>query len=63
MASTKKAFLADIETFMKKHKMSPTTFGRNFCKSPNFVFDLRAGRAPNADVMDAIDAKMSSFNA
>lgn len=61
MVSSKKLFLTDIKAFMKKHKLTATKFGIQFAKSPTFVFDLKKGRAPTLDVVDAVDKKMKEF--
>lgn len=61
MASSKEVFLKDIEAFMSKHGMTATEFGRRFARSPNYVFDLRAGRAPTLDKVDTIDDAMKSY--
>lgn len=35
-----------IETFLTRHKMPATVFGRHVAHDPRLVSDLRAGRAP-----------------
>lgn len=42
-----KRFLDGIEAFLKSSGMAPTAFGSQAVGDPNFVSDLRAGRAPN----------------
>ena len=61
MTTTKEEFLADVEAFLERRDMTPTAFGLRFAQSPNFVFDLRKGRAPSVDLVDTIDAKMESY--
>ncbi len=33
-----------IELYLRRHRMSPTRFGREAVNDPRFVFDLRNGR-------------------
>ncbi len=33
-----------IELYLRRHRMSPTRFGRETVNDPRFVFDLRRGR-------------------
>ncbi len=44
MTKTAPDLLEDVEAFLKRHDMKPTTLGRLAKGDPNFVFDLRAGR-------------------
>ncbi len=62
MASSKKLFLNDIEKFLSRHSMTATAFGVGLAKSPNFVFDLRKGRACGLDVVDRVDLAMQKFD-
>ena len=45
-------FLAEIEAFLQRARMSPSGFGRAAFGDPNFVRDLRAGRAPSLRLVD-----------
>ena len=51
-------FLHQIETFLAKAEMTPTRFGIDAVRDPNFVHDLRKGRVPSikkaGDVLDFI---------
>lgn len=40
----KNTFRSEIEKFLKKHKMAPSTFGVLANKEPNLVFLIREGR-------------------
>ena len=37
--------LSRIERYLKRSATTPTRFGRDVLRDPNFVFDLRKGRA------------------
>ena len=37
---TNKTLLTEINRFLERHDMAPSTFGRQFLGNPNFVFDL-----------------------
>lgn len=38
-------FLADVERHLQRTGTRPATFGKKVLKDPNFVYDLRKGRA------------------
>lgn len=42
--SVENLFLSDVEAFLERHEMPPTTFGKLALKDPTFVFKLRNGR-------------------
>jgi hypothetical protein len=42
-------FLDQIEAFLEKHSIAPSTFGKTLMGDPSFVFHLREGRKPNID--------------
>ena len=48
------AFLAEVEAFLKRSEMKPTTFGKSAVGDPNFVRDLREGRKPNLGLVDRV---------
>jgi hypothetical protein len=50
-------FLAEIDRYLEATNMSPSAFGRAVVGDPNFVTDLRAGRAPNLRLV----AKVNDF--
>ena len=56
--STLARFIERVEAFLERHTMAASRFGLLACNDPNFVGDLRDGRRPNPDLMDAIDAIM-----
>ena len=56
--STLARFIERVEAFLERHPMAASRFGLLACNDPNFVGDLRDGRRPNPDLMDAIDAIM-----
>jgi len=47
-------FLADVEAFLSRSGMSPTTFGKEALGDPVFVFDLRNGRKPGLGSVDRV---------
>ena len=52
MESSANAFLAEIEAFLARERVSSSTFGRAAVGDPNFVRDLREGRAPSLRMVD-----------
>lgn len=48
------AFLAEIESFLERREMKPTTFSKAAVGDPNFVRNLRDGRVPNLDLVDRV---------
>ena len=46
---TSTEFLDQIESFLEKHDIAPSTFGKTLMGDPTFVFHLREGRRPNID--------------
>jgi len=57
--SSATAFLAEIEAFLRGAGMSPSGFGRAALGDPNFVRDLRGGRAPSLRLVDRARAFMA----
>jgi hypothetical protein len=55
-----RAFLAEIEAFLARARMSPSGFGRAAFGDPNFVRDLRAGRAPSLRLVARARAFMAA---
>lgn len=43
---TVEQFRTQVEVFLGESGMAPTRFGRDAVGDPNFVFQIRAGRAP-----------------
>ena len=55
-------FLADIKTFMRKHKMSYTLFGIKAMQDPHAVFEWLSGRRkPFMKSVDRVYTFMSSY--
>ena len=48
------AFRAEVEGFLARAKMKPTRFGMEAVRDPNFVRDLRKGRAPSMATADRV---------
>ncbi|MFN2259093.1 MAG: hypothetical protein ABR601_04565 [Parasphingopyxis sp.] len=44
------SLLIDIDRFLRKSGMKPTSFGRAAVNDPRFVFDLRRGRTPGPGI-------------
>jgi hypothetical protein len=59
MESSATAFLAEIEAFLARERVSSSTFGRAAVGDPNFVRDLREGRAPGLRLVDRARAYMA----
>ena len=52
---TSSDFLAQIETFLEKHDIAPSTFGKTLMGDPTFVFQLREGRSPSLETAEKIN--------
>ncbi|MHA6317037.1 hypothetical protein ACXYN8_05165 [Altererythrobacter sp. CAU 1778] len=52
-----------IETFLRRHDMPATKFGRLAAHDPRFVLDLRMGREPREHTRRRIEAFMTGFEA
>lgn len=59
MADDTPPLIAEIDSFLADHSMSPVTFGRKAMNDPHFVRDVRGGRR----VWPATEAKARSFMA
>jgi hypothetical protein len=59
MESSADAFLSEIETFLARERAAPSTFGRAAVGDPNFVSELRCGRAPSLRLVDRARAYMA----
>ncbi len=53
-------FLQSVEDFILRRSWSATRFGREIAGDPQFVFDLREGRAPRADTRQRIVEAMNN---
>lgn len=49
--------IRSIESFLRRHALPPTTFGRAAAQDPRLVGDLRDGRA----VRPALDQRLRGF--
>lgn len=58
MDSAADAFLSEIEAFLAREHVRPSTFGRAAVGDPNFVRQLREGRAPSLRLVDRTRAHM-----
>ena len=52
--SQSRKFLARIDSFLKKSKMSESAFGIAAVKDPNFVKNIRDGRQPTLGMVDRV---------
>jgi len=59
MESSVTAFLAEIEAFLARERIAPSTFGRAAVGDPKFVRELRDGRAPSLRLVDRARAYMA----
>lgn len=55
------AFRAEIEAFIKKHRIAATRFGKEAVGDPKFVFDIREGRSPSWRTAERVKAFMAEF--
>jgi hypothetical protein len=46
------------EAFLMEFGLTPSRFGREACRDPRFIFDLRRGREPSGKVADRVFAFM-----
>jgi 2,4-dienoyl-CoA reductase-like NADH-dependent reductase (Old Yellow Enzyme family) len=58
MESSAAAFLSEIEAFLARERAAPSSFGRAAVGDPNFVRELREGRAPSLRLVDRARAYM-----
>lgn len=56
-------FLSEIEAFLLAQGMEASGFGRDALNDPNFVSDLRAGRAPNLRTIERLRQFMAESGA
>ena len=63
MKSTRATFLEEIEKFMARHGMNPTTFSILCRNDPAFVLRMKRGRNPHADTMDEVRRFMKEYRA
>ena len=59
MESSTNAFLIEIEAFLTRERAAPSRFGRAAVGDPNFVRQLRDGRAPSLRLVDRARAYMA----
>lgn len=57
--SLRETLLRDIDRFLKRTGMAETTFGRAVMNDGKLVGNIRAGREPRADTIDAIQRYMA----
>lgn len=55
-----RAFRRQVEAFLKKNRLAPSSFGREAVGDPSFVFDLRLGRTPRPESVDRVRDWMRS---
>jgi 2,4-dienoyl-CoA reductase-like NADH-dependent reductase (Old Yellow Enzyme family) len=63
MDSSVTAFLAEIEAFLARERVPSSTFGRAAVGDPNFVRQLRDGRAPSLRLVDRARTYMAGRRA
>jgi sulfate adenylyltransferase subunit 2 len=63
MSKSQDQFLNDINAFLTESGYEPTVVGKQAMGDPNFVFDVRKGRAPSARTMDKVRDWMASERA
>jgi sulfate adenylyltransferase subunit 2 len=58
MDNIAQSFLKEIDTYLARSGLDPSSFGKDALGDPNFVFDLRKGRSPSTRTMDKVRAAM-----
>jgi len=53
---TARELLAEIERFLHRHDMNPTTFGIDCMNDGNYLSRLRRGRTPTLQTIDKVRA-------
>lgn len=54
--------IATIESFLRRHAISASMFGRLAAQDPRLVTDLRAGRAPRSPLDQRVRGFMDGFD-
>jgi sulfate adenylyltransferase subunit 2 len=54
MDAIAQSFLTEIEQFLARAAIDPTTLGKQALGDPSFVFDLRKGRSPSTRTIDRV---------
>jgi sulfate adenylyltransferase subunit 2 len=54
MDTIAQSFLGEIERFLTRTQIEPTTLGKQALGDPSFVFDLRKGRSPSTRTMEKL---------
>ncbi|MFL0414934.1 hypothetical protein [uncultured Sphingomonas sp.] len=50
------SLLVEIDRYLRRTGVAPTTFGRRAVNDPRLVLDMRAGRMPGAHVRARVEA-------
>lgn len=53
--------IQSVETFLRRHAMAPTVFGRLVVQDPRLVLDLRKGRAPRPPMDQRVRGFMDGY--
>lgn len=53
--------IRSVESFLTRHDISPSQFGRDVAHDPRLVSDLRAGRAPRPPLDQRVRGFMDGF--
>ena len=54
MDNIAKSFLTEIEAYLAKTQLDPTSLGKQALGDPSFVFDLRKGRSPSTRTIEKL---------
>ena len=54
--------IRDIEGFLRRTGIAPTTFGRLVAADPRLVFDMRLGREPRPALRSRVEHFMNTYN-
>jgi hypothetical protein len=53
--------LSTVHAFLRRHRMAPSRFGREFAGDPCLVFDMRAGRVLPPSLAERVYSQMCAF--
>ena len=56
------SLLIEIDRYLRRTGIPPTTFGRRAVNDPRLVGDLRAGRRPGAGIRRRVEAMLQEGN-
>ena len=61
MKTMRDLFISQVEAFLERTRMGPTTLGRRAVGDPNFMRELRNGRSPTLATADQVLAFIRAY--